>query len=92
MEMEWQSKQPVVMKRWRAAWLALIPKPAKTGSNPSHWRPIGLQDALGKASLKCVVASARDSVLPHLTSWPQYAYLKGRGTLEALNKGLTSLQ
>ena len=69
---------------WRKSWVVFVPKPGKNGHRPEHWRPICLQDALGKAVLKAITTDARNQVLPWLVEWPQYAYLPGRGTYDAI--------
>ena len=80
----WSDQIPEVPQLWCSAWLALIPKKGKSGKQVSHWRPIGLQDAVGKSTLKAITSLARGQVLPHLICLPQYAYLPGRGTQDAI--------
>ena len=82
----WVDQIPVIPALWRSAWLVLLPKPGKTGSHPKHWRPIGLQEATGKMTLKCLTSFARQSILSSLVCWPQYACIQGRGTADALCK------
>ena len=91
MATDWSRTTPHIIALWRSAWLALLPKAGKSGNDPQHWRPIGLQESLGKAALKCITQVARDSVLQELVCWPQYAYLPGRGTADALGKVLHQL-
>ena len=85
---QWTRTIPSIPIEWRSSWIILVPKPGKNGSAEDHWRPISLQDSLGKATLKTVTKEARDHVLCDLTCWPQYAYLPGRGTYDAIAKVL----
>ena len=91
LQTHWTQALPTIPVLWSSAWLTLIPKKGKNGSLVSHWRPIGLQDGLGKATLKLVALEARNSVLFQLTSFPQYAYLPGRGTQDAIAQVLYHL-
>ena len=84
----WSHCLPIIPLEWRSSWLVLVPKPGKSGSSAEHWRPISLQESLGKATLKTIVRQAQATVLPLLTCWPQYAYLPGRGTYDAIAKVL----
>ena len=80
----WTNTVPYVPCQWCSAWLPLVPKKGKSGHDITHWRPIGLQDGLGKSVLKTITLEARNAVLPLLTCYPQYAYLPGRGTHDAI--------
>ena len=80
----WINTVPDVPCQWCSAWLTLVPKKGKSGHDITHWRPIGLQDGIGKSVLKTITLEARNAVLPLLTCYPQYAYLPGRGTLDAI--------
>ena len=84
----WSACIPGIPSIWRSSWITLVPKPGKSGSQVEHWRPISLQESLGKATLKSLTREARDCVLPDLLCWPQYAYLPGRGTYDAISKVL----
>ena len=48
----WTSGPISVPQGWSDAHLVLIKKPGKTGRDPNHHRPIGLQDQLGKITFK----------------------------------------
>ena len=82
----WSACIPCIPDIWCSSWLTLVPKPGRNGSQEDHWRPISLQEALGKAVLKTITREARDWVLEDLTCWPQFAYLPGRGTYDAIAK------
>ena len=84
LSLRWASCTPIVPEEWRAAWLVLLPKKGANSRSASHWRPIGLQDGLGKATLKTLTIAARSYVLSELICYPQYAYLPGRGTHDAI--------
>ena len=71
---------------WRESWVVFVPKSGKSGHDPQHWRPICLQGALGKSVLTAITLDARNTVLPQLVSWPQFAYLPGRGTYDAISR------
>ena len=84
----WNNAIPQIPLEWKASWLVLVPKPGKNGTAVEHWRPISLQEALGKATLRTITQRAQEEILPLLTCWPQYAYLPGRGTYDAIAKVL----
>ena len=84
----WTEKIPHIPVDWRSSWLVLVPKSGKSGSQADHWRPISLQESLGKATLSTIIKQAQKEILPLLTIWPQFAYLPGRGTYDAISKVL----
>ena len=84
----WTNCLPIIPLEWRSSWLVLVPKLGKSGSSAEHWRPISLQESLGKATLKTITRQAQASALPLLTCWPQFAHLPGRGTYDAIAKVL----
>ena len=81
----------LIPKEWKASWLVLVPKPNKSGSQPSDWRPISLQDPGGKCILKMLSKMALNYVWNTVTSFPQYAeyaYMGYRGTSDAISRVL----
>ena len=84
----WSATLPHIPTIWCSSWITLVPKPGKNGSQIEHWRPISLQESLGKATLKAITQEARAMILSDLTCWPQYAYLPGRSTYDAIAKVL----
>ncbi|CAE7947484.1 unnamed protein product, partial [Symbiodinium sp. KB8] len=50
----WQEETPTVAQSWADAEVALLPKSHGRSATPEDWRPIGLQDPLGKCVMgKC---------------------------------------
>ena len=52
LDKNWTPQPNSVPRIWSDAHLVLIRKPAKTGKEEGHYRPIGLQDQLGKLTFK----------------------------------------
>ena len=71
---------------WSDAHLVLIKKPGKTWKDPNHHRPIGLQDQLGKITFKHVLDPFLDDIHYIVKQFPQYGYVPGRGTTDALKR------
>ena len=71
---------------WSASWITLIPKPHKGQDQLSGWRPISLQDPCGKAILSLLTSKAKQQTLADLVRDPQFAYLPGRSTGDALRR------
>ena len=61
----------------------MIPK--RQAKSPKDLRPIALTDALGKAVLGLISKKAMAACFDRLRKLPQFAYLPGRSTLDALN-------
>ena len=80
----WQHESINVPQKWRGAWLALILKPSQPGKHPSHYRPIGLTDPVGKTVLGMVKQQHEPELYAATLSLPQYAYIKHRGTAQAI--------
>ena len=59
----WTNCTPHVPAEWRSSWWVLVAKPEKQGTQPAHWRPISLQESMGKAVLKSITLAARDFCL-----------------------------
>ena len=82
----WRKGIASVPTDWSVASLALILKPGKQGTLPTHYRPIGLIDALGKASISMLFRKIRHDLETYVLTSPQFAYVKGRSTQEALRR------
>ncbi|CAE7679495.1 unnamed protein product [Symbiodinium microadriaticum] len=82
----WQADNPCVCQSWADAEVALLPKAHGRSATPEDWRPIGLQDPLGKCVMGLVVAQARAAIVQLVMRYPQCAYLPGRSTTTALKQ------
>ena len=82
----WQEDEPKVEQSWADAEVALLPKSHGRSATPEDWRPIGLQDPLGKCVMGLVVAQARQAIVQMVMRYPQCAYLPGRSTSTALKQ------
>ena len=71
---------------WAKATLSLLLKPHKTGSSPKDFRPTGLLDALGKASISMLLSKLRSDLELYIRTSPQFAYITGRSTSDALRR------
>ena len=71
---------------WAKATLSLLLKPHKTGSSPKDFRPIVLLDALGKASISMLLSKLRFDLETYVRTTPQFAYVTGRSTSDALRR------
>ena len=71
---------------WAKATLSLLLKPHKTGSSPKDFRPIGLLDALGKATISMLLSKLRSDLELYIRTSPQFAYITGRSTSDALRR------
>ena len=71
---------------WAKATLSLLLKPHKTGSSPKDFRPIGLLDALGKATISMLLSKLRSDLEIYIRTSPQFAYITGRSTSDALRR------
>ena len=74
----------VIPAEWRRGWVVLLPKPNKPPTEPKALRPIALQTPLSKTIMSLFVQHAKHFALPGLVWYPQFAYLPGRGTWEAI--------
>ncbi|CAE7581974.1 unnamed protein product [Symbiodinium sp. CCMP2592] len=79
----WRAGETTVSDQWVIAKLALLLKPGKPGTLPTHYRPIGLIDALGKSIISMLMDKIRFDVTQYILDTPQFAYIKGRSTQEA---------
>ena len=82
----WCQRPTAVPQRWSDAHLVLIRKPAKTGKEAGHYRPIGLQDQLGKLTFKALVEPYQTLIYGLTTQYPQYGYTPGRSHRDALRR------
>eukprot|EP00435_Cladocopium_sp_Y103_P022243 s4358_g5.t1 len=80
----WNQSPPFIPEEWKASWIALIPKPGKSNTDPSHLRPISLQEPLGKTVMGLLTRSLQASVHPFLVCIPQFAYVSNRSCLDAI--------
>eukprot|EP00439_Symbiodinium_sp_Y106_P044404 s8080_g5.t1 len=76
--------QPRVPQSWKDGWMALFCKPSKPGRRPEDYRPICLQDPMGKAMLALLAGRVKPLVQEYAADCPQHAYLPGRSTEGAL--------
>ena len=82
----WCQRPTAVPQKWSDAHLVLIRKPAKTGKDAGHYRPIGLQDQLGKLTFKALVEPYQTLIYGLTTQYPQYGYTPGRSHRDALRR------
>ena len=75
-----------IPQNWSDAHLVLIRKPAKSGKEAGHYRPIGLQDQLGKLTFKALLEPYRDIIYAMVTRYPQNGYTPGRSHRDALRR------
>ena len=75
--------------RWADCSLTLIPKPNKTNKRPESLRPLGIQDAAGKAVSRVLKQKLFPQIRAALESYPQFAYLEGRSTSDAIQRVVT---
>ena len=59
---QWTETSTVIPQPWSDAHLVLIRKPAKSGKEAGHYRPIGLQDQLGKLTFKALLEPHRELI------------------------------
>ena len=85
-EQLWRGGTIRVPQGWADACLFLLHKPGTTGKEPKHWRPIGLQDPVGKAIIDLVASRAKPWIVHWLKQVPQFAYLPNRSTGMALRR------
>ena len=82
----WLNAPMRIPQGWSDAYLVLIRKSGKSGKEPGHHRPIGLQDQIGKLVFRHVL----EPYVPHIhqqsCTFPQYGYLPGRSTIHALRR------
>ena len=80
----WQDGRPLVLQRWADADVALLPKAHGRSDSPLDWRPIGVQDPLGKCLMSTIILQAKSAIQHLTTRFPQCAYVQNRATSTAL--------
>eukprot|EP00439_Symbiodinium_sp_Y106_P044349 s2334_g5.t1 len=83
---QWSQSTPKVRQEWSDASVALLPKAHGRSRTPLDWRPIGLQDCLGKSVVTLLLRQARQALVALLCRYPQTAYIPGRSTSTALRQ------
>ena len=78
------SEQMTLPRQWTMGSFCLLPKHTKRTHAPQDLRPITLLEPCGEALLGTLALHLFDTIGATLCSVPQYAYLPGRGTEEAL--------
>ena len=73
-------------KAWHEIQVALIPKPSKPATSADSLRPISLLSPMAKVLAKLVAEEIRPIVLDAATHIPQFAYLEGRQTCDAIDR------
>ncbi|OLP79823.1 hypothetical protein AK812_SmicGene39847 [Symbiodinium microadriaticum] len=86
LDSRWRHSPVAVPSDWSDAHLVVMRKPAKTGKEPGHYRPIGLQDQLGKLTFKTVVEPFRPLIYGLTMQYPPYAYTPGCSHRDALRR------
>lgn len=71
---------------WSKGTLALLVKPGKKGQNPADLRPIALLEPTGKVLMGLVANAIKTQISHVLHRHPQFAYLSGRGTDDAIHR------
>ena len=82
----WGQGSKCVPHLWTTATLALLLKAGKNGSEPKHFRPIGLLDALGKSCISMVLHKIKSDLEAFVRTAPQFSYIAGRSTEDALRR------
>ena len=84
-----QRFQPGALKLptdWNRAFVTLLPKPQKPPNCPANLRPICLLPAISKLLARICAQRVRPLLEAAMRQQPQYAYLEGRQSLDALDK------
>ena len=85
----WGQGGHYVPTRWSDADVALLVKAHGRSASPLDLRPIGVQDALGKAVMSTVILRAKQAIHTLISQFPQCAYIKGRSTGTALRQAFS---
>ena len=86
LEQWWLNTGIYIPPTWKSGWLTFVPKPQKTPTKAENLRPLALAEPVGKCVLGVISGKLMQLMLPTLVPWPQYAYLPGRSTLDALRR------
>lgn len=73
-------------KCWSQGELTFLPKPGKKGHQAADLRPIALLEPTGKCAMGLFAEQLFHQTSDRLLRLPQYAYLPGRGTDEAISR------
>ena len=83
-QQHWQQGPLLLPTSWTATSLIFLPKAGKTIKQPKDLRPIALQSAASKAITTVVKWRITPSFLEAMRALLQYAYVRGRSTVEAI--------
>ena len=83
---QWREPELQIRQDWADANVALLPKVKARTDSPLDWRPIGLQNPVGKTLMKILVARAKDQIHQLVMQYPQTAYVPHRSTHTALKR------
>eukprot|EP00438_Fugacium_kawagutii_P007773 Skav210423 [mRNA] locus=scaffold1573:338040:344165:+ [translate_table: standard] len=82
----WNCAMPSLPQQWRDSWLKFIDKPHKSNDNIKNLRPLALGEPLGRALTGLLTDSAASACFPIVCAMPQYAFVKHRSTLDAIQR------
>ena len=77
---------------WRRAFVVLIPKPGKPPTSPANLRPISLLPAIPKLLARIAAQRIKPYLLAAVADVPQFAYINGRQTADAIDRVLAHCQ
>ena len=77
---------------WHQAFVALIPKPGKPPTSPANLRPISLLPAIPKLLARIAAQRIQPFLLEAVADIPQFAYIHGRQTADAIDRVLAHCQ
>ena len=80
----WAQSPPYIPSTWKDGWMVWLTKPNKPPDHPKNLRPLALQEPLGKCVTTLLARALRSFAFCKLTTMPQWAYISGRGTGDAL--------
>ena len=83
---QWEQGGNYVPEWWSDADVALLPKAHGRNRSPLDWRPIGVQDPLGKCVMSTIILQAKQAIRDLIIRYPQCAYVQGRSTHTALRQ------
>ena len=83
---QWSEPELQIRQDWADASVALLPKVKARTDSPLDWRPIGLQNPVGKTLMKILVARAKDQIHQLVMQYLQTAYVPHRSTHTALKR------
>ena len=71
---------------WLQCHLMLLPKPHKSTRRPENLQPLGIQDVAAKTFSRVIRGRLFEEVHSKILSFPQFAYLAGRSTEDAIHR------